>query len=323
MNQEKHLLYKEYFEWIETYKRGSVSRATYQKFESVGKYLEEEYPLLYLEDMSRTKFQQMVNKYGDRHVFASTKDFREKVSHVLRQAYYDGLVKKDPTYRVVTASTVKAKKTKKYLEENEVKQLVSVLKKHDDFYAKLYDFTLRTGLRFAEVFGLTPSDVDFKKHLIDINKTMDYKFDLGSFAPTKNKSSNRVITVDKKAERDLWMLIFDVKQDESIFLNGMKRYYLKKLHKNLPKISAIQSPINSHLANYCKEAGIDPISFHKLRHIHASILIAKGVSVQSVADRLGHADTNTTTKYYIHILQSMREKESTQAREILNSMGGF
>lgn len=321
MNKQKHLLYKEYFEWVDLYKKGSVRRTTYERYVSIGKYLKREYPLLCIEDMTRTKFQKMVNKYGDKYTFETTKAFREHISPVLRQAYYDGLVKRDPTYRVLTASTVKAPKTNKYLEEIETKKLVKVLKKHDDFYAKIIDFTLRTGLRLAEVFGLTPKDINFKNHLIDINKTLDYKYATG-FVPTKNESSKRIITVDKGAEKDLWTIMFGIKQDESIFLEAMKQYYVEKLNKPFIKLTAIDEAINRRLKQYCKEAGIPVISFHKLRHTHASMLIAKGISVQSVAARLGHADTNTTTKYYIHLLQSTREKENTEVREILSGMGG-
>lgn len=321
MNKEKHLFWKEYNNWIELYKKGAVRRTTYDKYELVGRQLKEKYPDLYIEDITRTKFQQIVNAYGDSHSRDTTKYFREILSHPLRQAFYDGLIKRDPTYKVITASTVKPKKVNKYLDEKEVERFIKVLKRHDDFYAKLFDFDLRTGLRFAEVFGLTPKDVDFDKHLININKTWDYKFDTG-FAPTKNKSSERTIIIDQKAERDLWQLIFGVKQDESIFLNGIKQHYINRLNKPLPKTTAINSRIRSQLRKYCIEANVPVISFHKLRHTHASLLIAKGVSIQSVADRLGHDDTNTTSRFYIHLLQSVRERENNQAREILNEMGG-
>jgi integrase len=37
---------------------------------------------------------------------------------------------------------------------------------------------------------------------------------------------------------------------------------------------------------------------HDLRHMHASLLIAAGVDVRTVAGRLGHASTQMTTDVY-------------------------
>ena len=43
-------------------------------------------------------------------------------------------------------------------------------------------------------------------------------------------------------------------------------------------------------------------TFHKLRHTHATILIAMGVSPRVVQERLGHAEVATTLAYYAHVL---------------------
>ena len=53
----------------------------------------------------------------------------------------------------------------------------------------------KTGIRFSEALGLTPSDFDFSHQYIIINKTWDYKENTG-FALTKNKSSIRKVQID-------------------------------------------------------------------------------------------------------------------------------
>ena len=63
------------------------------------------------------------------------------------------------------------------------------------------------------------------------------------------------------------------------------------------------------------------ISFHGLRHTHASILIANGVSIQSVADRLGHADTTTTQKVYIHLLKKLKARDDQKILSVMNGLG--
>ena len=67
------------------------------------------------------------------------------------------------------------------------------------------------------------------------------------------------------------------------------------------------STANSVLERHCKRAGIPVISVHGLRHTHASLLLFAGVSIASVAKRLGHASMNTTQKTYLHIYSRTRE----------------
>lgn len=51
------------------------------------------------------------------------------------------------------------------------------------------------------------------------------------------------------------------------------------------------------------------ISIHGLRHTHASLLLFAGVSIASVAKRLGHSSMNTTERTYLHIIQELENKD--------------
>ncbi len=59
------------------------------------------------------------------------------------------------------------------------------------------------------------------------------------------------------------------------------------------------------------------ILIHGLRHTHASILLFAGVSIASVAHRLGHSSMTTTQKTYLHIIQ---ELENTDIDKIMRSL---
>jgi integrase len=47
--------------------------------------------------------------------------------------------------------------------------------------------------------------------------------------------------------------------------------------------------------------GLPALTWHKLRHAHASMLIAAKVPITTVAARLGHADPSITLKVYSHL----------------------
>ena len=74
-------------------------------------------------------------------------------------------------------------------------------------------------------------------------------------------------------------------------------------------IPIYNATVNTILERYCKELGIPEISIHGLRHTHASILLFAGVSIGSVARRLGHASMNTTQKTYLHIIHELENQD--------------
>ena len=80
------------------------------------------------------------------------------------------------------------------------------------------------------------------------------------------------------------------------------------------------STVNGVLERYCKNLEIPVISIHGLRHTHASLLLFAGVSIASVARRLGHASMTTTQKTYIHIIQEMENRDIDL---VMRSMAGL
>jgi integrase len=68
--------------------------------------------------------------------------------------------------------------------------------------------------------------------------------------------------------------------------------------------------VNDYLADLCKKAEVPIISLHSLQHTHASILIFVGVSIASIAKRLGHSSVTTTQETYLHIIQEMENQDN-------------
>ena len=70
-----------------------------------------------------------------------------------------------------------------------------------------------------------------------------------------------------------------------------------------------------------KEKGMRPIRFHDLRHTNATLMIAGGVPIKSVASRLGHASVATTGIIYTHAIKSADEAAAITLNDILNPTG--
>ena len=78
--------------------------------------------------------------------------------------------------------------------------------------------------------------------------------------------------------------------------------------------------VNHYLERLCKKAGIPVISVHGLRHTHASLLLYAGVSIASVARRLGHSSMNTTQQTYLHIIQELENQDNDKVMKHLASL---
>ena len=161
----------------------------------------------------------------------------------------------------------------------------------------------KTGMRFSEALAITPKDFDFSKQSLSINKTWDYKGG-GGFMPTKNQSSVRKIQIDWQLIIQFSTLVKDLPEDEPIFVS-------EKVYN---------STVNDILTRHCKKADIPVISVHGLRHTHASLLLFAGVSIASVAQRLGHSSMTTTQKTYLHIIQELENKDVDLVMRSLSSL---
>lgn len=318
--------WKYFKQWIDTYKVGQVSKVTLSRWYYDAKVIKKMAPNLGISDITRMDVQRLINEYGKTHELPTVEDFLHTIAAPLKDAVYDGYIKRDPTYKVRPTSQVKYKKTRAmFLQPEEVRKLVAEFKKEPSVEADMFLIDLKTGLRFAELLGLTPADIDFQKMTLYVNKSLDYKEVPMKFGPTKNKYSNRVITVDWGTMLLIQKLIQGVPKDKSFLVE-------KYFEQNKPKHTSeyikhwggpriYDSTINKVLTRYCKKAGVPRITIHNLRHTHASLLISHGVSIQSVAKRLGHGNTQTTERVYIHLLDDLEHKDNSKILGILSQLG--
>jgi integrase len=63
----------------------------------------------------------------------------------------------------------------------------------------------------------------------------------------------------------------------------------------------------------CRKAGIEPATFHELRHTYASMLVNRGCVLSVVAELLGHSSTKMVEKHYGHLSRSTVRDELLRA----------
>lgn len=294
IKREQKELFSDYFSnWINVYKEGAIRKVTMDKYKLSLSWVQKLAPKLRLCDIDRTSYQQLLNDYAKGHERQTTMDFHHHMKSAILDAVDEGLILRDPTRKVIIKGKTPRDKKKKYLNQFELHTLLNDLNLNESInYDWLILLIAKTGMRFSEAIALTPSDFDFVHQTLSINKTWNYK-DGGGFQPTKNKSSVRKIQIDWMIVSQFSALVKDLPKDKPIFVNNV----------------IFNSTINNILFRHCKKLEIPTITIHGLRHTHASLLLFGGVSIASVAKRLGHSSMNTTEKTYLHIIQELENKD--------------
>lgn len=304
IEENSELFYIYYEKWIHIYKEGAIRDVTMRKYEITLLWLKRLVPNLRLSQLNRISYQQLLNDYAEFHERQTTMDFHHQIKAAILVAVDEGLIDRDPTRKAIIKGRSPRIKKIKYLNQFELHTLLVNLKLTSEInWDWLILIIAKTGMRFSEALALTPKDFDFSHQSLIVDKTWDYKGS-GGFLPTKNRSSVRKIQLDWQTIIKFSELIKGLPEDKPIFVNGR----------------VFNSTINGVLERYCKKLGIPVISIHGLRHTHASLLLFAGVSIASVARRLGHASMTTTQKTYIHIIQEMENRDIDL---VMRSMAGL
>ena len=203
----------------------------------------------------------------------------------------------------------------KYLDDDQAVELLRLLSGVDSLsYRCAVLLALTCGLRLGEVDGLTWADVDFKHCRIDISKALKYTGRSGSFVgETKTVDSERDITLPagmmalldetKKQHEDLARLMGDRWRGEGLIVCNWDG---APLHHDT---------VSKWFRRFTKKHGFD-VTFHQLRHTHATLLFANNIDAVAVASRMGHKDASTTLRIYAHALKR-RDADSAAAMQTI------
>ncbi|WP_152080365.1 site-specific integrase [Sporolactobacillus terrae] len=273
-----------------------------------------------IKEIDRLAYQRVLNKYAKNHSTASVRKLNIYMRACFRDAINDDVIFKDPTYKAVTIGKVAEKKESlKYINFKDAQKLIAELMgdlrpRYISRYMIL--FGLATGCRFSEVLGMTWDCIDTKKRTAKIDKTWDYQ-DTNTFAPTKNKASIRVIRLDKQTCE--WLDDLKSSQKKSAVKSGLRnKSNLCFVNDQMNLVT--NTAVNKCLKSLCTKIEINSITFHSLRHTHASMLLYKGINIKYISRRLGHKSVITTLNTYSHIIDELEQRDSEATDLALNDL---
>jgi integrase len=161
---------------------------------------------------------------------------------------------------------------------------------------------IATGCRRGEVLGLTWERVDYKAGGIHVAQSLTPD---GSLSATKTESSIRFILLSGAIMERL-------QAHQEYQQELVKRGAFNNPHNAvfLTSNGTLYLPGNVLRAfkQLCDAAQVPRINIHALRHLQASWLIADGIDIKTVQNRLGHSRAQTTLDVYAQLLQRQQEQ---------------
>lgn len=303
--------------WLESRKgtHGSPRTADREKLDI--KHIEELFPKVRLKSLTPTMINNIyaeARESGrfDKEIYQINKRLRQ----ILDAAIEEGYLKKNPARKVTVPKPDPEEKD--YLDPERLARFNAMLLELPVTGATIgIQILMRTGLRPAEMFGLSWEDVNFAESKIAINH--QFSNDLEMRKP-KSKASKSWIAIDST----LWQMLFDWKLQQK---------------EELKAVAAVQSPsgpvasnafgkridptnFGRYFRNLCADTGFGTfrtvtktftrkgktyyrgkdyqgLSAGMFRDVQATMLVGElGADPKTVQSRLRHSDLHTTLTYY-------------------------
>lgn len=246
--------------------------------------------------------------------YRTVKDISLLLKAILREAFKMGDIFNNPAEKVeVPRKKKERRKDEIYIDAQEIPDLYEEIKGH--ILEELIIVTLFFGLRRSEVLGLKWSALDFEESEMHINHTIVKVKESVAKDTTKTEASYRTyplsegikslfLKIKKKQEENKRLFGKEYVESDYIFTwqdgRPISPDYVTKAFKKIVKKS---EKLSSEL------------TFHDLRKSCVTMMILGGYSVKETQEWVGHADVETTLKYYAKMRESEKVRIATNMDE--------
>lgn len=291
--------------WIENIKGDSIRPNTIRNYKERFEHnIKECIGNMILSDVKPMHCQNVLNQMKDDYKSSTIYQTRITLHCMFSDAVENDVILKSPVTKTVKHNIGKESKKVRALSVGEQKKFLEIAQGTSNY--NQFAFVLQTGLRTGEMIGLKWSDVDLKKQVIHIQRSMEYRYSVGEWkiGEPKSKSGYRDVPLTKEAitilknqkEKMKQIKIIDMRFNEFVFL----------CRKGEPTKN---SAYDTTLFKLCDKANIDRFSMHVLRHTFATRCIEGGMRPKTLQIILGHSNVGITMNLYVHVTEEEKVKE--------------
>jgi integrase len=172
--------------------------------------------------------------------------------------------------------------------------------------ADLWAVALGTGMRRGELLALRRSDIDLEAERLTVEVALAQ---IGETVQLKRPKTGRTRTLSL----------------DPATLGHLARRMQTSRHggAGAPLFAGpdgghlLPSRISDVWRSYVRTLDLPPIRLHDLRHTHATLLLAAGVPIKVVSERLGHTKITMTLDVYAHVLPAMDREAADRFGDLL------
>lgn len=293
--------------WMDTYKSTASinTRAMYKN--AIEKHIKPELGHLQLNKIVRSDIQKLIND-NQKHP-RTCEIIKMTMVQILNSAIDDKLLHENAAKKAALPKRHKAEKRALADIEKEAIKKADFNQTERAIVMLLFYF----GLRRGEVLALTKSDINLKKKILTVNKTVVFDVNTPVIKTgAKSEAGNREIPIPESAEgylRDFLksvdtFYLFPGKNTETL----SKTQYVKMWDRIVRKMN------DSVTTDKEKMIGAEPIqglTAHIFRHNYCTMLYYSGISQKKAVELMGHSDLKMIMEVYAHLDE---EKEAVQEK---------
>ena len=239
------------------------------------------------------------------------------IGGVFHSAVKKGIVRDNPVNR---ADRPEAKdKEVSAIQPEELAHIFECLSHEPLKWRLIVNLLALTGARRGEIAALKWDHVDFQNGIIKIEHSLSYTPERGIFLDSTKTKTVRSVKIPQEVVSLLRQYRAEQLELIFFFFSAYDRQgYLFAQPDGKP---SNPESITLWLNRFSKKYGLQGVHAHAFRHCAASLLIANGVDIVTVASILGHADPTTTAKVYAHAIEEAKVKASECLAEAIYTAG--
>ncbi len=256
-----------------------------------------------IEDLTSEEIQRYLNSLKENYSNSYIKKIYEQISQAFNFAINRGYIIRNPLMDVVKPKSMKKDKVVRAMEIEEQQKFTEYLESKtikEEPYKNVFLIQMFMGLRVGEALALRYGDIDLRKNIINVNKTLtkDKNEHVIMGDTTKTYAGIREVPIPEFIRDSIieQMVIAENNPDKQLFISNNGKLIDGK-------------NVNRILKERLSKLGIEGITTHSLRHTYGTRCVEAGMRAVALQRLMGHTDVSVTLNTYTSVFNKYKESE--------------
>lgn len=308
-------------EWIKTYVedvKDGVKESTLASYKGhINNHIKPSLGAMEIQKLTSRDVQKFYNQLSKNGKSAKTvKNIHGVFHQALQRAVIEKIIKENPATERTLPKVIKPNIT--VMDDETVKHFLNAIEGHR--FKAIYFVDLFTGMRQAEILGLTWDCVELEKGIITINKQLvKSKLDARYYLDIPKHDKLRKIkpaqdVIDMLRQRKVQQAA-DQLLAGSLWNNEWNLVFTNELGGHL-----VHHTVRKHFKRIVASIGEPDLTFHSLRHSYAVVSLGNGDDPVTVQTNLGHHTAAFTLEVYGHTTEDLQTQSANRMQGYIESI---